>query len=147
MLPGIETQAEGGFGSSTGIRGEKPLAVPRSQLILEHTLVQHTRSPQTGAAAWNEIVDQRSLDKVLIVIRAHLFLADGHAELPKAQLELVDAMNVYVEIAQRGDGIREISFDSEVEVAVKLTLQSDSGPAKKEAVRRMIPRLITAEVE
>src|SRR5207247_6746336 len=43
MLPGIETQAEGGFGSSTGIRGEKPLAVPRSQLILEHNLVQHTR--------------------------------------------------------------------------------------------------------
>ena len=56
-------------------------------------------------------------------------------------------MNVHVEIAQRGDGIREITFDSEVEVALKLALQSDPCPTKKEAVRRMISRLISAEVE
>src|SRR4030095_3933269 len=86
-------------------------------------------------------------DEVLVVITAHFFLAEGDSELAKAQLKLVDAMDIYVKVAQRCKRIGEIAFDSEVEVTIQLAFEGDSRPTKKETIGRMVPRLITAEIQ
>src|SRR6185295_12427761 len=98
VLPRIEAQTQRGFGSAVVVRREKSFAVPRAELIFEYTLVDAARCADARASAGNEIVDQRPLNKVLQIIRAHLLLTDRHAKLPEAKLKFIDAMNVYVHV-------------------------------------------------
>jgi hypothetical protein len=68
-------------------------------LIFEHSFTRHTRDHRSRASAGHKIVHHRPLNEILKGIASDFFLADRHAELAKAKLKFVDAMDVYVEVA------------------------------------------------
>src|SRR5262249_6642459 len=146
--PWAEPDAQGRLGSTVGVGRKKSLAVERTKLIFERAFVDGALYCNAGAAARNQIVDERALDEILIRIRSNLFLTVRHTKLPETELNFINSVNVQVKIPQqRARGVRKITFNPELVVFVNAAFEREPCAAYKKRVRRVLTGLVAASVQ